>query len=124
MTLKNILALDAATCALMGIALAAAAPTLSPLLTLPQDLLFYAGLLLLPIAGFMAILARQAQPWSTGVWLVILGNAAWVLASIVVLATTGPNMLGAVFLTFQAGVVAMLALAEFKAVARRRASIA
>lgn len=124
MTVRNILALDAATCALMGIVLAAAARPLSALLALPQDLLFYAGLLLLPIAGFMAVIARHTQPWATGVWLVIAGNAAWVLASIVVLATTSSNMLGTGFLAFQAGIVAVLAMGEFKALARRPASIA
>lgn len=121
MTLKNILALDAATCALMGIALALAAPALSSVLALPHGLLFYAGLLLLPIAAFMAFLAWQANPWSAGVWLVVLGNAAWVLASIGVLIVASPNGLGIGFLVIQAGVVALLALAEFNTLARRSA---
>jgi hypothetical protein len=74
----------------------------------------------LPIAAFMAVLARQARPWPGGVWLVILGNAAWVLASIAVLVVMGPNSLGAGFLIIQAMVVALFAFAEFKALASDR----
>lgn len=122
--LNNILALDALTCAMMGVGLTVAAPALSSLLALPQSLLFYAGCLLFPIAAFMAVLARQARPSPAGVWLVILGNAGWVLASLAVLAVAGPNVLGIGFLIVQAVVVALLALAEFNALARRPAGIA
>jgi hypothetical protein len=122
--LKTILSIDALTCALMGVGLTVCASTLSTLLGLPQSLLSYAGWLLFPIAAFMAVLARQARPWPAGVWLVILGNAAWFLASLAVLAVTGPNLLGAAFLVIQALVVAGLALAEFKALASGRAEFA
>lgn len=118
MTINKILAFDALTCALMGVVLTLSAGALAPLLALPHDLLFYAGCVLFPIAIFMAVLARQDQPWAIGVWLVILGNAAWVLASLAVLLLVAPNMLGAGFLVAQALVVAVLAFAEFKAVSR------
>ncbi|MDI6029380.1 hypothetical protein QBK99_24800 [Corticibacterium sp. UT-5YL-CI-8] len=124
MTINKILAFDALTCALMGIVLALSATVLAPLLALPHDLLFYAGCLLFPIAIFMAVMARQGQPWAVGVWLVIAGNAAWVLASVAVLLLTAPNMLGGGFLVAQALVVALLALAEFKAVGQKTASVA
>jgi hypothetical protein len=116
MTINKILAFDALTCALMGVVLTLSAGALAPLLALPHVLLFYAGCVLFPIAIFMAVLARQDRPWAAGVWLVIVGNAAWVLASIAVLLLTDPNMLGVSFLAAQAIVVAVLALAEFKAV--------
>lgn len=114
MTLNKILALDALTCALIGIVLTLSATALATLLALPQDLLFYAGCLLFPIALFMAVLARQARPWAAGVSLVIIGNAAWVLASLAVLVIASPNALGVGFLVIQALVVAVLALAEFR----------
>ena len=123
-TLNKILAFDALTCALMGAVLSLAAPALSTLLALPQDLLFYAGLLLFPIAAFMAILALQDRPSPAGVWLIILGNAGWVLASLAVLAMPTPNMLGILFVLLQAAVVALLALAEYRALAPRAASVA
>ncbi len=121
--LNRILGLDALTCAVMGVVLIAGAPTLSTLLALPQNLLFYAGCLLFPIAAFMAVLARQAAPWPAGVWLVVLGNAGWVAASLVVLVVTAPNVLGVGFVVIQALVVALLALAEFNALNPRRAGI-
>lgn len=71
----------------------------------------------------MAVLARQVQPWAAGVWMVILGNAAWIPASLAVLLLTDPNMLGIVFLIAQALVVALLALAEFKTVGRSTADV-
>lgn len=124
MNLNRILGLDALTCAAMGVVLIAGASTLSTLLDLPQNLLFYAGCVLFPIAAFMAFLARQAATPPAGVWLVILGNACWVAASLVVLVVTGPNSLGVGFVVIQALVVALMALAEFNALNRRRAGIA
>jgi len=122
--LNRILGLDALTCAVMGVVLIAGAPALSTLLALPSTLLFYAGCLLFPIAAFMTILACQTAPWPAGVWLVILGNAGWIAASLVVLVASGPNVLGVGFVIVQALVVALLALAEFNALNRRRAGIA
>ena len=124
MTINRILVLDALTCAAMGLVLVMGAQPLSSLLALAPGLLFYAGCLLFPIALFMAVLARQARPWPAGVWLVVAGNGSWVLASIAVLFTMGPNALGALFLAIQALVVGALALAEFRAVVRRPASLA
>jgi hypothetical protein len=123
MKLSQILALDALTCVFMGVALIAVTPALSSLLALPQDLLFYAGCLLLPIAVFMATLSRQVAPSSTGVWLVILGNVAWIFASVAVVASVLSNALGVGFLLLQAFIVAIFSLAEFKAVSRRDAGV-
>ena len=108
----------------MGVLLTTSAPALSTLLALPHDLLFFSGGLLLPIAAFMAVLAWQARPWTIGVWLVVAGNGAWILASLTVLIALGPNVLGAGFLAVQSLVMAVLTMAEFNALARRRASIA
>lgn len=118
MTINRLLALDAATCALMGLLLAAMAPGLSILLNLPEGLLWWAGILLLPIAFFMAALARQRTPFAAGVWLVVAGNAAWVVASLAILALTNPNASGVAFVLAQALVVACLALLEAAAVSR------
>ncbi|MGH0248871.1 hypothetical protein NKY46_23575 [Sinorhizobium meliloti] len=120
MTINKILAFDALTCVLMGIVLTLWATALA----LPRDLLFYAGCVLFPIAIFMAVLARQDRPRSAGVWLVIAGNAAWVLASLAVLLLADPNRWGVGFLVAQALIVALLALAELKAVGRQVVSLA
>lgn len=113
MTINRIILLDAATCAIMGVVLVAASAVLSTLLGLPENLLYYAGLVLLPIAAFMAIVARQSTPPSAGVWLIVIGNIAWVIASIAVLTIFSPNGLGSAFVLLQAAVVSIFALAEY-----------
>lgn len=122
--IHRILAADAATCGLMGLVLTAAPAGLSELLGLPRDLLLYAGLSLYPIALFMTILARQAQPWAFGVSLVVAGNLAWVAASAAVFAFTSPNMLGAAFMVLQAAVVGLFASLEHAHRPRRAAATA
>jgi hypothetical protein len=111
MFLRNTLLIDAATCVATGALLSVGAQPLSALLGLPASLLFYAGVGLFPIAAFMvwAALRRQAP----AIWIVILGNAAWVLASIVVLFGFSPTVLGYVFVTVQAIAVAFLAELEY-----------
>jgi len=116
LSLRPLLLIDAATCAAMGLALDIGAAPLSALTGLPAALLFYAGLSLLPIAGFMALIAWRPHPGA--VRLVVLGNFAWVAASLLLLASdpiTGwiaPNMLGVAFVGVQAFAVAALALLE------------
>jgi len=111
MFLRNTLLLDAATCVATGALLSLGSGPLSTLLGLPAALLFYAGLSLFPIAAFMlwTSLARPAP----AVWIVILGNAGWVLASVVVLFGFSPTVLGYVFVIVQAAAVALLAELEY-----------
>lgn len=113
MTINRILAVDAATCAIMGLLLVIAASGLSELLGPPEILLTYAGIILLPIALFMALLARRSTPSPAGVWLVVVGNLAWVVGSVAVLAAFEPNGIGIGFVLLQAAVVTILAFAEF-----------
>jgi hypothetical protein len=129
--LQTLLAIDSATCAAMGTLLLAAAGPVNTLTRLPAPLLRWAGLVLLPIAAFMAVLTRlQSVPrWS--VMLVVAGNVGWVLASIALPVTQliQPNALGWSFLFAQAAVVAVLARLESSAAssylrAPSRASIA
>jgi hypothetical protein len=111
-TLKQVLGFDALTCAAFGALLTIGAAPLAGLLALPQSLLFYAGLVLFPCAALMWITARTlAKPL---VWTVILGNVAWVVASIAVLFVFEPNMLGVAFVIAQAVVVDVLAVMEWK----------
>jgi hypothetical protein len=118
MTINRILALDALSCALTGILALLATNPLSTLLGLPSELLFYGGCILIPSALFMASLAKQAEPWQPGLWLVVAANAAWVLGCIFVLMIEQPGSLGVLFLAVQAIVVAALALAELMAAMR------
>jgi len=113
MTLRRILLIDAATCALTGLLLSLFAPTLEPLLGLPYALLQSAGLARLPTAAFMAWVALRDKPPVVGVWTVIAGNAGWVLASLLLVVWLSPSLLGYAFVIAQAVVVALLAELEY-----------
>src|SRR3546814_717935 len=73
--LRRVLALDALSCAGMGVLLAAAAAPLAPLFGLPEGLVRGAGLLLLPLAAFIGGLASCPSPPPLLVWVVIVGNS-------------------------------------------------
>jgi hypothetical protein len=117
LSLKSLLMLDAATCATMGVVLLLGVKPIAALTQIPAALLFWAGASLMPIAAFMALSARAVPVPAWAVSVVILGNAMWVVASIL-LPLAGlivPNPLGWAFLVGQAGVVAILAKLEFDA---------
>ncbi len=122
-TLPRLLAIDAATCAAMGIALVLAADLAGPLTGIPVQLLFWAGVLLLPTACFMAVAARMEPIPSWAISLVLLGNAGWALISIALplAGAITPNLLGWVFLIGQAAVVTILTLLERGAAPRAAA---
>jgi hypothetical protein len=114
-TLRQIVIADAMTCFVFGLLLVAASAPLSPLLGLPQSLLFYAGVILFPCAALMGIAAKTSSKPLIGT--VIAGNVAWIAASIAVLFLFPTTGLGVVFLLAQAGAVAVLAALEWRAVA-------
>lgn len=119
--LRRILFLDAATCIAAGLLMWLGGGLLTDLLGLPESLLRYAGLSLLPFAGLLLYLAtRQAIPRG-GVWLVVALNALWVLDSILLLLAGGyaPTMLGYGFVLAQAGAVAVIT--ELEVIGLRRA---
>ena len=120
MNLRRILLIDAVTCLVTGLALALFATPLSSLLGLLQPLLFYAGLALLPTAALMVGGAARAAVPVWGAWLIIAGNALWVLASVAVLFLLSPQPLGYAFVIAQA--VAVAVLAELEYVGLRRAT--
>ena len=109
---RTILLFDAATCAVMGAALALLSAPLARLTEIPPALLLYAGLSLLPIAAFIAIVAMRPVP--PLVWLVILGNMAWIAASAMLLVGgwIAPNGLGYAFIAAQAIAVAIITKLE------------
>lgn len=119
-TLRRLLLIDATSCALMGAALVAAADPLASLTAIPSTLLFRAGLILLPIAAFMALLARQTPVPGWGVSLIVIGNLLWVFASLALplSGSVSPNLLGWLFLLAQAAFVTLLTLLEHRAVPR------
>lgn len=116
-SLKTILSLDAATCAAMGIALVFASGMIAQLTGIQAPFLFWAGLLLLPIAVFMAVFARAAHVPGWAVQIIVAGNVLWVLGSLLLpmAGLISPNTLGWLFLILQAAVVAVFINLEWSA---------
>ena len=118
--LQALLAIDAATCAAMGVLLVAGSDLVATLTRLPAQLLLWAGVSLLPIAAFMGVFSRARRVPQWAATLAVLGNLGWVVASVAlpVAGIVQPNALGWLFLIGQAVVVALLAILE------RQASVA
>lgn len=116
-SLQSILKLDAATCAAMGGLLILGSGPVAQLTKISAPLLFWAGLLLIPVAGFMAVCTLADRVPVSATIVVVAGNALWVLASLA-LPLAGlivPNGLGWAFLLIQAAAVALLAGLEWRA---------
>lgn len=117
LSLRNILLVDAVTCAAMGMALAIGSAAIGELTRLPPALLWYAGLALLPIAAFMGVVATRPAIPAVGVCLIVAGNILWVAASLALLGGgwIAPNALGIAFVLVQATAVTVLAALEYSA---------
>ncbi len=120
LSLRTVLGIDAVTCLAMGLALIALAGPLGNLFGLPAQLLFFAGVILLPCAALMYATARSSGPNRALAWLVVLGNLAWVVASLGIAAMLAPSALGLAFLLAQAAVVAVLGFLEYRGLASAR----
>lgn len=118
--LVQLLRFDALLCAGMGLLLVLAAGLLGDLLDLPQSLLRGVGAGLLPWALLVWWLAQRAERAPRRAWVVIAGNALWVIASVVLLLSTWvePSVTGSAFLALQAMLVAALALMQTQALRR------
>ena len=123
--LRRVLLVDAATSAVMGLAMIAFAGTFSALLALPTTLLFEAGIILLPFAAFVGWLASRARPPRLAVWIVIALNALWAIDSLLLLVSgwIAPNGFGYAFIGGQALAVAVLAELEYVGLRRGVATV-
>lgn len=104
---------DAISGIAMGLPLVAMTDPLAALLGLPAQLLSACGLALFPFVALMLLAARSGRPPAALVWLVILGNAAWVLGSLYLCFSLPLTGLGQVFVLGQALAVAALAELEY-----------
>jgi hypothetical protein len=109
--LRAVLRLDAVASGTLGLAATAGAGVLDTALGLPSSLLLGVGVFLVVYAaGLVALAGRTVIPRPT-TWVVVLGNSAWVLASLglVVGAWDRLTVLGAVIVLAQAAAVAVFA---------------
>ncbi|WP_039852710.1 hypothetical protein [Hylemonella gracilis] len=104
---------DAISGMAMGLPLVALADPLASWLGMPAQLLLASGLALFPFAALMLLAARSARPPAALVWLVILGNAAWVAGSAYLWFVLPLTVLGQVFLGAQALAVVLLTELEY-----------
>ncbi len=122
--LRRVLALDSASCFMIGLLLVLAAAQLSGLFGLDATLLFGAGLLLLPLAAFIGWLASRPAPPSPLVWVVIVGNLAWTAESFLLISTEAGRIsaLGTAFVAGQAAAVLGITALEYAGLRRMRAA--
>jgi hypothetical protein len=123
--LRRVLALDSASCAAIGLLLSVGAGPLSGLLGLGEKLLFGAGLLLLPLAAFIAWLASRPAPPSALVWMLIVGNLAWTAESFLLISMEAGRItaLGTAFVAAQAAAVLGITALEYAGLRRMRATV-
>jgi len=120
--LRRAIQADAIFSGVSAVLLSFGAGEFSPLLNLPEALLRETGLFLIAYAALVGWLGtRQSMPKAL-VAIVIAGNAAWTLASTVLLLSDAvtPNLLGEAAIAMQAIVVG--ALAELQYIGLRRSS--
>ncbi|MFF3442729.1 hypothetical protein [Streptosporangium sp. NPDC002721] len=119
--LTRVLRADALLTGGFALLLAVAATPLAGLFALPEPLVRWAGIGLLPFTAFVAYLATRPVPSRGGVRTLIACNALWTVASVVLLFTgwVDPNPLGVAFVVAQALLVGLFA--ELQYVGLRRA---
>lgn len=122
--LRRTLIADAVISGTTGLLMLFAAGPLSTILNVPADLLRGAGASLIPFCTFLAyVFTRPVLP-RLSVWTVIALNAAWIVASILVLFldSINPNGLGITFIVVQAVAVAVFTELQYVGLARTAAT--
>jgi hypothetical protein len=122
--LRRALLADAVFSGVSALALTFGAGAFAKLLNLPEALLLETGLFLIAYAAFVGWLGTRQSTLKALVLLVIVGNAAWTLASIALLfsGAVSPNLLGQIFVVAQA--IATGVFAELQYVGMRKSGSA
>ncbi len=118
--LRLALIADAVASGATGLLLLVGAGFLAGILGLPQELLRYAGLVLVPFVAFVAFVGTRAEISRPAAALIVVVNAAWVVGSIALLLSgwVAPTVLGYAFVLAVA--VAVAVLAELQWIGLRR----
>ena len=112
--LRRVLAVDALTAVGFGLATSLAAPGLATILAIPESLVRIAGLISLAATVLLAAAALSPAPSRTLVKVIVAGNALWVAASIVLLATGFGNASGMAVIAAQGLFVLVLTTMEHR----------
>jgi hypothetical protein len=113
--LRTKLLADAAFCLIGGALLVLAAGSLAPLVRLPRPLLFWVGVILLPVAAANAWLGLRLQAPRRALLAMVLWNALWAIDSVlaVVFEWVPASLIGTTIVLAQALAIALLAYAEY-----------
>jgi hypothetical protein len=124
--LRSALLLDAAMSGAAALLLVAGSTFLAPLLALPQPLLFWAGVVLVPWTVTLFVLSRRSEVTRLVLYDVVAVNALWTAASfgILIAGLVEPNFLGAAFVVIQALAVAGFAVLQLAGLRRQVAELA
>lgn len=119
--LRTVLRLDAAASGALGVLAAAggAAGLLAGPLGIPGPWLVGVGVFLVVYALGLVVLAAPRHVSRAGAWTVVIGNAGWVLGSVVAALVGGFTVLGTVVVVAQALAVALLAELQCTGLRRR-----
>jgi hypothetical protein len=117
---------DAIASGATGLLMAAGAGILTGLLNLPEELLRYAGMFLLPYAAIVAHVGTRPEVSKAAVWTIMAVNALWAIESIGLLIGSwfAPTMLGYAFVIFQALVVLTFAASQYVGLRQARTAVA
>ena len=123
--LKRVLLLDAASCLSMGLLLALGAGALASEFGIDRQIVGGGGVALIPVGLFILWLGTRKAAAPALIYLVIAGNIAWSVESVVLIANaSGITLLGTAFVAIQAAAVAGLSLLEWIGVRRPQTSAA
>jgi hypothetical protein len=123
--LRRALQADALVSGAMALLLTLGANALSRILALPQPLLLETGLFLIGYAVCVGWLGARAAVPKPLVLIVIVGNALWTLASVVLLVSDAiaPNALGLAFVASQALAVGVFAELQYIGLSRSHRAV-
>jgi hypothetical protein len=118
--LRGALLLDAVASGATALLVLLATGILADLLAVPAALLRGAGLVLVPYVAFVAYLGLRESAPRAAVWAVILANAFWAIASLLLLVSgwIAPTALGYAFIIAQALIVALFGELQYLALRR------
>ena len=119
--LRNVLFFDGVLCAVMGAALTTLTGQVDGFLGISETFLRWSGVLLLPWAALVLLLASRKPLSRASVLVVIGGNVAWSVASVLLLITGTLSPTGAGYAFVIAQAILVLALADIQILSLRKA---
>jgi hypothetical protein len=122
--LRKVLLADIMVSGAAGLAMISGADFTHAFLGLPSELLFWAGVALIPFVAMLAMIAWAGRAPTWLITAIIVTNFAWVAASLFVAfgPAFAPNLFGQLFVVAQAAIVGVFAELQFMGLRRAAAT--